>query len=104
MTRHIYLVIQTKNQDNPGKELLMTVAVQSREKRRLEKERRLRLKRLEEDIEAVNKAIAIAESGFNEVTDTSLTEALIFDRAALEARRSYLLRQVKDILSCQDEK
>ena len=51
----------------------------------------------------MNRAIAVAESGFNEVTDTSLTDALIFDRAALEARRNYLLKQAKDVLSCKAE-
>lgn len=82
----------------------MTAILKGKEQRRLEKERRLRLKQLEEDIEAVNKAIAISESGFNEVTDVSLTEALIFDRAALEARRNYLLREAKNVLSCRAEK
>lgn len=81
----------------------MTAILKTKEQRRLEKERKLRLKRLEDDIEAINKAIAIAESGFNEVTDVSLTEALIFDRAALEARRNYLLREAKNVLSCQVE-
>lgn len=83
--------------------IIMTAILKTKEQRRLEKERRLRLKQLEEDIEAVNKAIAISESGFNEVTDVSLTEALIFDRAALEARRNYLLREAKNILSCHAE-
>lgn len=83
--------------------MVMTAILKGKEQRRLEKERRLRLKQLEEDIEAVNKAIAISESGFNEVTDVSLTEALIFDRAALEARRNYLLREAKNVLSCQAE-
>jgi hypothetical protein len=81
----------------------MTAILKTKEQRRLEKERKLRLKRLEDDIEAINKAIAIAESGFNEVTDVSLTEALIFDRAALEARRNYLLREAKNVLSCRVE-
>ncbi len=82
----------------------MTTLLKQKEKRKLEKGRRLRLKQIEEDIAAVNKAIAIAESGFNEVTDVSLTEALIFDRAALEARRNYLLREAKNVLFCRDEK
>lgn len=83
--------------------IIMTAILKTKEQRRLEKERKLRLKRLEDDIEAINKAIAIAESGFNEVTDVSLTEALIFDRAALEARRNYLLREAKNVLSCRAE-
>ncbi len=65
------------------------------EKRRLEKQSRLRQARLEEEIAAVNRAISVSESGFNEVIDSSLTEALIYDRAALEARRSYLLREAR---------
>lgn len=82
----------------------MTALMLRKKKRRLEKEKKQRLKRLEDDIEAVNRAIAIAESGFNEVTDASLTEALIFDRAALEARRNYLLKEAKYVLLCRDEK
>lgn len=81
----------------------MTALLLKKEQRKLEKQRKLWLKQLEEDIEAVNRAIAVAESGFNEVTDTSLTDALIFDRAALEARRNYLLKQAKDVLSCKAE-
>ncbi len=81
----------------------MTALLKNKETRRLEKERKLRLKQLEEDIEEINRAIAVAESGFNEVTDGCLTDALIFDRAALEARRNYLLKQAKDVLCCQDE-
>ena len=73
----------------------MTALLLKKEQRKLEKQRKLRLKQLEEDIEAVNRAI--------EVTDTSLTDALIFDRAALEARRNYLLKQAKDVLSCKAE-
>ncbi len=82
----------------------MTTLLLRKEQKRLEKERKLRLKQLEEDIEEVNRAIAVAESGFNEVTDGCLTDALIFDRAALEARRNYLLKQAKDVLCCRDEK
>ncbi len=109
MTRHIYLVkrpimcIRQTAEKSLERTVIMSTLLLRKERKRLEKERKLRLKQLEEDIEEINRAIAVAESGFNEVTDVSLTDALIFDRAALEARRNYLLKQAKNVLCSRSE-
>ena len=70
MTRHIYLVKRLKMRRQPPlkktseRTNIMTALLLKKEQRKLEKQRKLRLKQLEEDIEAVNRAIAVAESGF----------------------------------------
>lgn len=53
------------------------------------------IKRIENDIKAVSEAMKTAESCFNEVEDPNLTDAVIYDRAALEARYNYLLKELK---------
>lgn len=66
-------------------------------KKKQEKALIQKLKRLGDELEEIADSISDAEASFNEVVDPALTEALIYDRAALEARRSYLLRELKEL-------
>lgn len=66
-------------------------------KKKQEKALTQRLKRLGDELDEIADCISDAEASFNEVDDPALTEALIYDRAALEARRSYLLRELKEL-------
>ncbi|MCD8006879.1 MAG: YaaL family protein [Oscillospiraceae bacterium] len=60
-----------------------------------EKERKQKLLSIESDIKEISEAMKTAESCFNETTDGDLLDALIYDRAALESRYNYLLRELK---------
>lgn len=60
-----------------------------------QKELKAKISKIEADIKEVADAIKAADSCFNEVTDESLSTALIFDKAALEARYDYLLKELK---------
>lgn len=56
-----------------------------------------RLEAMTNEIKAVSEAIELADRCFNEVDDSDLTEALIYDRSALLARYSYLIKEVKKL-------
>ncbi len=59
------------------------------------KSRKQKLLSIESDIKEISDAIKVAESCFNEVSDDDLLDAIIYDRAALEARYNYLIRELK---------
>ncbi|MCD8106417.1 MAG: DUF2508 family protein [Oscillospiraceae bacterium] len=57
--------------------------------------RKQNLLAIQSDIREISLAMKTAESCFNETTDEDLLDALIYDRAALEARYNYLIRELK---------
>lgn len=57
--------------------------------------RKQKLLSIESDIKELDDAMKTAESCFNEVSDGNLLDALIYERAALEARYNYLIRELK---------
>ncbi len=60
------------------------------------------LKRLAEvstEIRQINEAISLADKCFDEVENDDLTEALIYDRSALLARYSFLIKEAKRLES-----
>ncbi|MCC8195787.1 MAG: YaaL family protein [Ruminococcus sp.] len=59
--------------------------------------RKQKLLAIEADIKEISDAIEVAESCFNETTDSDLMDALIYDRAALESRYNYLIRELKTL-------
>lgn len=77
----------------------MTSLTAIKERKKQTKEYRSKLKQLEEELAAVSQAISVADSSFNEVCDPSLTDALIFDKAAQEARYNYLLKELRALTS-----
>ncbi len=50
---------------------------------------------IEEELRKISALIEAAERDFNEVSDSDLIEAAIYDRSALLARYSYLLRLLR---------
>ncbi len=59
--------------------------------------RKQNLLAIQSDIREISLAMRVAESCFNETTDEDLLDALIYDRAALEARYNYLIRELKTL-------
>ncbi|MCD7770947.1 MAG: DUF2508 family protein [Oscillospiraceae bacterium] len=66
------------------------------------KARKQKLLAIESDIKEISLAMEIAESCFNETTDDDLLDALIYDRAALESRYNYLIREVKALEALEE--
>lgn len=54
-----------------------------------------KLETVTKEIKTVSEAIALADKCFNEVDNEDLTEALIYDRSALLARYSFLIKEAK---------
>ena len=54
---------------------------------------------ISEEIRAVTEALAASDSGYNEVDDEYLLEAIIYERSALRARYSYLLKELRRLQS-----
>lgn len=75
----------------------MVELLKLRAKKNREKALGRKLKKLSDELSEISDCLSDAEASFNEVIDEDLTEALIYDRAALEARRSYLLRELKEL-------
>lgn len=76
---------------------VQTAGLSRAKERKAEKKRALQLRRAEEDLKEVSDALQTSESCFNEITDSDLTDAVIFERAALQARYSYLLREIREL-------
>lgn len=55
------------------------------------------IQRISEELREIKDAIDIADAGFNEVSDDDLIEAMIFERSALRARYSYLLKELRKL-------
>lgn len=66
-------------------------------KAKSQKARKERLRLIESDLREISLAMKTAESCFNETTDSDLMDALIYDRAALESRYNYLIRELKTL-------
>lgn len=54
-----------------------------------------KLNEVTNELKTVSEAIALADKCFNEVDNDDLTEALIYDRSALLARYSFLIKEAK---------
>ena len=67
----------------------------STKKRSRAEENRIRL--IAEELREMKDAIDVADAGFNEVSDDDLIEAMIFERSALKARYSYLLKELRKL-------
>ena len=59
------------------------------------KRRQAEIDRICGELREIADAIEIADAGFNEVSDGDLLEAMIFERSALRARYSYLLKELR---------
>ncbi|MCD7888420.1 MAG: DUF2508 family protein [Oscillospiraceae bacterium] len=66
------------------------------------KSRKQKLLAIEADIKEISDAMEITESCFNETTDSDLMDALIYDRAALESRYNYLIRELKTLEALEE--
>ncbi|MEG2000184.1 MAG: DUF2508 family protein [Evtepia sp.] len=53
---------------------------------------------LRESLSETNQALAAAYAGFNLVCDPDLVEFYLFEIKALQARHTYLLRQIKGMM------
>lgn len=58
-----------------------------------------KIQTLTEELREIKTAIDTADAGFNEVSDDDLIEAVIFERSALRARYSYLLKELRKLES-----
>ncbi len=56
-----------------------------------------RKKQLADELFELNRAISASDSCFNEVENPDLARAIIFDKSALEARRSAVLKELKGL-------
>ncbi len=56
---------------------------------------KLKISGIEEELKTVTDAMAASDSCFDEVLDPSLTDALIYERAALESRYSFLMGELR---------
>lgn len=65
--------------------------------RRRENRKKERIREISEEIREISAALEIADAGFNEVSDDDLLEAIIFERSALRARYSFLLKELRRI-------
>ena len=55
------------------------------------------MRAISEEIRIVSDALEAADAGFNEVSDEDLLEAIIYERSALRARYSFLIKELKRI-------
>lgn len=65
--------------------------------RKNKKLKRERIKEISEEIREISEALEISDAGFNEVNDADLLEAIIYERSALRARYSFLLKELRRI-------
>ena len=54
-----------------------------------------RIRAVSEELREISEALETADAGFNEVSDDDLLEAIIYERSALRARYSYLLKELR---------
>lgn len=53
------------------------------------------IQKISEEIRDVTEALAASDAKFNEVSDEDLVEAIIYERSALRARYSYLIKVLR---------
>ncbi len=58
-----------------------------------------KLEEVSKEIRNINEAIMLADKCFDEVENDDLTDALIYDRSALLARYSFLIKEAKRLES-----
>lgn len=51
--------------------------------------------KITEDLEKIAELIELSEQGFNEISDDDLIDAAIYERSALMARYSFLIKELK---------
>lgn len=51
--------------------------------------------KITEDLQKIAELIELSEAGFNEISDDDLLDAAIYERSALMARHSYLIKELK---------
>ena len=69
--------------------------MQTAKKRKNRKQEQI--KTVSEEIRQIAEAIEASDAGFNEVEDSDLLEAIIYERSSLRARYSYLIKELKRI-------
>ena len=69
--------------------------LQTAKKRKNRKQEQI--KTVSEEIRQIAEAIEASDAGFNEVEDSDLLEAIIYERSSLRARYSYLIKELKRI-------
>lgn len=57
------------------------------------------IRAISEEIREISEALEVADAGFNEVSDDDLLEAIIYERSALRARYSFLIKELRRIES-----
>lgn len=62
-----------------------------------EKELLERRRKIEAELKTVSDALEVNESCFNEITNSHLTDAVIYEKAALEARYNYLIKEMRSL-------
>ena len=70
----------------------MTFTERKRKSRRDDK-----IRAVSEELRRITAALEASDAGFNEVSDEDLIEAMIYERSALRARYSYLIKELKRI-------
>ena len=71
------------------------IMMQTAKKRKNRKQEQI--KTVSEEIRQIAEAIEASDAGFNEVEDSDLLEAIIYERSSLRARYSYLIKELKRI-------
>ena len=71
------------------------IMLQTAKKRKNRKQEQI--KTVSEEIRQIAEAIEASDAGFNEVEDSDLLEAIIYERSSLRARYSYLIKELKRI-------
>ena len=64
---------------------------------RKKKSKNEQMKAVSEELREITEALEISDAGFNEVNDEDLLEAIIYERSALRARYSFLLKELRRI-------
>ena len=64
--------------------------------------RREQIEAVSEELRHISEELEASDARFNEVSDSDLVEAMIFERSALNARYSYLLKELKRLERTED--
>ncbi len=70
--------------------------------RRRKDPRREQIEAVSEELRRISEELEASDARFNEVSDSDLVEAMIFERSALSARYSYLLKELKRLERTED--
>ena len=70
--------------------------------RRRKDPRREQIEAVSEELRRISEELEASDARFNEVSDSDLVETMIFERSALSARYSYLLKELKRLERTED--